>query len=107
MPPTCSPNRPHPTEIAAPENGEPITTGAVRFRQWVALSAAILLMAVCWLAVFPILSRWPAVQERNRRLDAKGVEPSATFYTDVAEMEAVEQRLQDLQRREPNLFWVP
>ncbi len=107
MPQTCSPNRPERSENAAPENGGPITTGALRFRQWAALSAAILLMAVCWLAVFPIMSRWPAVQERNRRLDARGVEPSATFYTDVAEIETIEQRLQDLQRREPNLLWVP
>lgn len=56
------------------------------------LAAVVAAAAAVWLAFLPWLARQPAVQERLRWLEVHGIDPSATFYTELPAMQEILRR---------------
>lgn len=49
-------------------------------------------MIFIWLRVLPRISHQPRVMERLQRLDAKGIDASAMFYTELPCMDEILER---------------
>jgi hypothetical protein len=64
-------------------------------RRYASFGGCILAMIVLWGWVLPMLGETDAVQQRNRWLEAKGIDPAAMYYTDLPLMEELLQRPPD------------
>ncbi len=53
------------------------------------LALAVLVIAITWGIILPRLAETETVQERNRWLDQRGIDPAATFYTDLPMMDRI------------------
>ena len=69
------------------------------------LLAAFVLIATVWLVVLPQLARHPSVQEKIERNERLGIDPSATYYTEIEAMDGIIERMQSLNRHQPDLLW--
>ena len=74
---------------------------------WIGLLAGVLAIAVVWLVILPAVGRRPEVAARIDRLDARGIDPSAMFYTELEVMPEVERHIERVHRKDPQLLWVP
>jgi hypothetical protein len=78
---------------------------ANEFRQpWVRLLAAVAVMAALWLVGLPYLGRQPSVRRYINENEARGIDPSAKFYTELPGMPAFYSRIDDARRREQAAF---
>ncbi len=70
-------------------------------RGWLALTGWIALIAVVWLGVLPRVAQQPDVRDRRKDLDARQVDPSAMFYTELAGISRLLDALDDRNRSHP------
>jgi len=57
-----------------------------RVRKWtgpIRLFFVLIVIAVVWLLVLPWVATRPSTRERLRRLDSRGIDPAAMFYTEL------------------------
>jgi len=52
-------------------------------RRWVSLLAAVAVLAVLWLGVFPLLARTAPAAAHIREMQAGRVNPGAMFYSEL------------------------
>ena len=71
------------------------------------LIASCAIICVVWLVLLPILSTQPTTAARIERLESKGIDPSAMFYTDVEIMEEISHRWKETTAKHPDALWVP
>ena len=67
-------------------------------RGWLALLGWIALIGVVWLGILPRVAQHPGVRDRRQHLDAKQVDPSAMFYTELAGIGRLLDELDDRNR---------
>lgn len=84
---------------ASPARGDCRLTGCLK------LLAACALLAVVWLRVLPWAARQPALREAIDRNEALGIDPSATYYTEIDAMDTILQRMQSLHRSRSRVLW--
>ncbi len=65
-----------------------------RDNAWRALALSGLALALVWGVALPWLSARPAVRDRLRFLDAKGIDASAMYYTELEAMGPILDRLE-------------
>ncbi|MCA8988486.1 MAG: hypothetical protein KDA78_12625 [Planctomycetaceae bacterium] len=75
--------------------------------RWQRAVLVFCLIGVCWGMLFPALAKREGVQQRSRFLESEGLNPAAFFYSDVPAALEAQSRLQQLQQRQPDLFWSP
>ena len=56
-----------------------------RTRRIASFAACTLFVAIVWLGLLPLVARQPPVRRHIERLDDRGIDPSAMFYTEVYE----------------------
>jgi len=76
-------------------------------RGWAQLWAACGLIAVVWIGVLPRLAESPRVQARLEYLEARRIDPSAMFYTELEGLDRVLGRLERFHQRQPRALWLP
>lgn len=83
----------------------------MRLRQTVSgigrLAAVCIGAAVAWLGVLPAIAARPAVKARLDELDAKGIDPSAMYYSELPAMDDVQVRFARFHREHADALWVP
>ena len=83
----------------------PPPTNASSKRNWLALILIRgLLLFVC-LAVLPMIARQPRVAERIGRLDARGIDPTAIFYSELDAMPAAEAHIRRVRSAPQDPLW--
>jgi hypothetical protein len=85
-------------------------TDAVRpgaLRRSCVLAAIAAAAALVWLVVLPSVAHQPRVWASLEAFEAKGIDPSAMFYTELAAMDDVLARLEHFHRRHPGALWAP
>ena len=60
---------------------------------WWKLVTGVVVLAIIWMLLLPMVARRPSVAGRIERLEAKGIDPTAIFYTELDAMEAAEARV--------------
>lgn len=65
-----------------------------RAGSWRALACGLLGVALTWCVVLPWIAARPLVRERLEWLDARGIDPSAMYYTELDAMDAILVRLE-------------
>ncbi len=66
-----------------------------------------LLMAVLWLYVLPKIGKNPEFQRHIRLREEQGIESAAMFYSDLPAAKTATEHLDQLERDNPHLFWLP
>jgi hypothetical protein len=61
---------------------------------WFRLLAATLVIGGVWCVGLPWIAALPAVENRLRFLDERGIDPSAMFYTELDSMKPILERLE-------------
>ena len=83
----------------------------MRIRQSVSgigrLAAVWLLVAIAWLGVLPAIATRPLVKARLDELDARGIDPSAMYYSELPAMDEVQVRFARFHREHADALWVP
>ena len=74
-------------------------------RGWAVLAISVGLLIGVWLVVLPGVARQPRVAERIRRLNDRGIDPSAIFYSELDAMSAAEDCVQRVRSAEDDPFW--
>lgn len=69
------------------------------------LLAATASMAAVWLVVLPWIGTWPAVREKIRFEESRGIDPSAMFYTELDAMPAIADEIDRLHLENGKAFW--
>lgn len=64
-------------------------------------------VAVAWLVILPTIAARPAVKARLEELDAKGIDPSAMYYSELPAMDDVQVRVARFHREHADALWVP
>ena len=78
-----------------PSGQPPISgRGASSGRDWLRFTIAVSLIAGIWLVWLPRLARAPSRASWLESLDRRGIDGSATFYTELPMMTAVLERLE-------------
>ena len=72
--------------------------------RWFRLLAATAVVAGIWLVGLPRLAEQPAVRHYIDDNEARGIDPSAKFYTELPGMPAFYSRVQDARRRDRAAF---
>jgi hypothetical protein len=72
---------------------------------WYALVAVATVIAVVWLVALPRIGRIPSLGSRLAQQRAMGIDPAATFYTEIDAMAAIGARVDRLRGRYPEAFW--
>ena len=72
---------------------------------WLRLGFATLLTLFVWTITLPWVAECPVVRRRIERLDRKGIDPSAMFYTDLPAMENILKQVSEINENHPGLFW--
>lgn len=62
-------------------------------RGWIHLSIGVSIAACLWLVVLPRVAQIPRVRGYLERLEQKGIDPSAMFYTELEFMEPIYNRI--------------
>ena len=75
-------------------------------RGWFHLGLWSVLIAGVWLVLLPRLAQQPQLAERIRDFEARGIDPSAMFYTDLDAMDGILQKIEKQQRQNPRAFWL-
>lgn len=76
-----------------------------RGRRLAALLGLWAAMALVWGAVLPRVASQPAIDRRLRDLEARGIDPSAMFYSELPLMSDVTGQLDQIHRRRPDPLW--
>ncbi|MFM7168418.1 MAG: hypothetical protein ACKO3T_24495 [Planctomycetaceae bacterium] len=86
------------------ESERRLTAGGI-WRGRCRLGAALVLVAVVWCGLLPVLSRTAGMRQRIEFLESRGINPSAKFFT---EQEAGWRNAAEVERRirqHPEAFW--
>lgn len=70
---------------------------------WFGLSTAV--MVSVWTMLLPWIGTHRHVRARIDRLDARGIDPSALYYTDLDVMTEIEAEMTARRRKHPEAFW--
>ena len=73
----------------------------------VRLLVAVACLAVGWLVVLPKLGAIPALRRKIDYLDARGINPSATYYTDLEAMSGIYCRTTKTVEENRSAFYWP
>ena len=65
-----------------------------KWKAFLALATAALLIGVVWCGILPWLSRQRHVQQRLNFLDERGIDPSAMYYTELDAMGPILDRME-------------
>ena len=76
-------------------------------KRWLKLLVACSLITLLWLIVLPWIGSQPSISETIRDHQARGIDPSAMFYTELEAMERILDRIDRLNDAHPQLFWIP
>ena len=60
-----------------------------------------------WLLLLPFLSTQPTIAARIERLESKGIDPSAMFYTELDIMDDISHRWEESKAKHPDALWRP
>lgn len=93
------------TERPAVPLPEARSAGYARLRGRLQLLAVCLLLAAVWLLVLPWAARQPGMRDAIRRNEALGIDPAATYYTELDAMDTILQRMQSLHRSRSRVLW--
>ncbi|HCS55176.1 hypothetical protein [Rubinisphaera sp.] len=86
---------------------EPIIQPYSGWKGGLTLCLVIGLMAMIWLFILPALSKDPGFQQQIQLREEQGVESAAMFYSDLPAAKTATEHLDQLERDNPNLFWLP
>jgi len=84
-------SKPQKSKHAAPWNGRAV------------LAACSVGIAVVWCIVLPWIAERPATQQQLQFLDARGIDPSAMFYTELECMGPILEKLEGNPRRQSSI----
>jgi len=66
-----------------------------------------LLIVTVWLGVLPgITQRWQ-INDKQQQLSARGIDPSALFYSELECMDRIHSQLEQMHQADPHAFWNP
>jgi len=75
-------------------------------KSWCKLTLAVISLTTIWLTILPMIAQQPTVAARIQRLEARGIDPTAIFYTELDAMEAAEARVRRLRGTgDEDLLW--
>lgn len=86
---------------------EPIIQPYSGWKGGLTLCLVIGLMAVIWLFILPALSQDPEFLRQIRLREEQGIESAAMFYSDLPAVKTATEHLDQLERDNPYLFWLP
>jgi hypothetical protein len=72
---------------------------------WCRLTVVIFATAVVWLIILPSVARIPQVAARRAANEARGINPSAMYYTELRAMPALESQLRERIEKQPRALW--
>ncbi len=75
-------------------------------RRVVSFVVALGCVATVWLSILPRLGEHPAVRELVERNEAKGIDPSAKFYTEHPGMSQFLDNVETAHRHAGSEFWL-
>ncbi|WP_437190593.1 hypothetical protein [Planctomicrobium sp. SH527] len=81
-------------------------SGNKAFRRIVSFIAALGCVAIIWLSILPRLGEHPVVRELVERNEAKGIDPSAKFYTEHPGMAQFMDNIETAHRHSGHEFWL-
>ena len=69
------------------------------------LAAAATVVAAIWLVLLPQAGKQTAIREYIAHNEARGIDPSAKFYSELPGMTSIWTKIKDAQRRDEKAFW--
>lgn len=64
------------------------------------LAVAVGVLGIGWLVVLPWLAKHPAIDARLQWLEARGIDASATYYTELPAMPSILDRISQRRREQ-------
>lgn len=86
-----------------PSPSNPPQPDPARGRRRLAVGVAVI--AVVWLVVLPAIGRLEPVRRKIEAEQARGIDPSAMFYTELEAMRPVQQAMDEVHDRDGHTLW--
>ena len=74
-------------------------------RRWGSLVGIVLVVSGVWLVVLPWIGARPHVSQRIQDEQARGIDPSAMFYSELELLPPIAHRMERMHERDAAGFW--